>query len=381
MAGIVQEQHGDRARLFMQWKQMDWPILVDSLNLLNVSVVPITFAIDEHGVIRHVNPSPGTIEAEFLDVTYAPPTPPAPPLTPRRPTLRDLEYVRPTLSPPDVARYGHARFLWSPEAGLQAVVAAYDETLRHDPDDARTSFRRGVALRARHDSPARESGDFAAAVESWQRALDLDPNQYIWRRRIQQYGPRLGKPYPFYDWVPEAREQLRGRGETPAPLAVEPGGAEFAHPATEFVVGHGTDRRDPDPDGRIHRDRREFIDVETVLVPPVLAPGAVGRLHLEFRPIEARKAHWNNEADDLEVWLDVPAGYEAERRWLTVPNPADVVSTEVRRVEVEVRMPPGTDSASARLRGYALYYVCEDIDGTCLYRRQDFELEIPVRRP
>lgn len=52
MVGIIQEQHPDRCRLFMQWKQMDWPILVDSLNLLEVTAVPITLTIDEHGIIR-----------------------------------------------------------------------------------------------------------------------------------------------------------------------------------------------------------------------------------------------------------------------------------------------------------------------------------------
>ena len=30
MVGIIQEQHPDRARLFMQWKEMGWPILIDS---------------------------------------------------------------------------------------------------------------------------------------------------------------------------------------------------------------------------------------------------------------------------------------------------------------------------------------------------------------
>ena len=56
VAGIVQEQHGDRAALFMQWKQMDWPVMVDSLNLLGVRAVPLTYLIDGQGVIRAVNP-------------------------------------------------------------------------------------------------------------------------------------------------------------------------------------------------------------------------------------------------------------------------------------------------------------------------------------
>ena len=45
MVGIIQEQHPDRARLFMQWKQMRWPIMIDALNELEVAVVPITMLL------------------------------------------------------------------------------------------------------------------------------------------------------------------------------------------------------------------------------------------------------------------------------------------------------------------------------------------------
>ena len=62
MLGIIQEQHPDRCRLFMQWKQMDWPVMVDSLNLLGVEVVPITLAIDEAGVIREKLRDPSEID-------------------------------------------------------------------------------------------------------------------------------------------------------------------------------------------------------------------------------------------------------------------------------------------------------------------------------
>jgi tetratricopeptide (TPR) repeat protein len=377
MAGIVQEQHPDRARLFMQWKKMDWPILVDPLNLLNVSVVPITLAIDEHGIIRYVNPPRETIESAFVDVAYPAPSD-GPTLGPvRAPTAAQIDRARSALAPVEAARYGHARFLWAPGRAMEPVLAAYDEALRTDPADARTHFRRGVALRARYDSPERQPGDFAAAIESWQRALDLEPNQYIWRRRIQQYGPRLNKPYPFYDWVAEAREAIRERGDTPAPLVVEPGEAELAQPTRVFVAGD--EAAEPDPEGRILRDQGDFIRLEAVLVPPAISPGDPVRVHLEFHPIEAKKAHWNNEVDDLQVWIDALEGYEVGRRRLTVPNPPEEVSAEVRRVEFEVRAGPAVQPAPARLRGYALYYVCEDVDGTCLYRRQDIEVEVPVR--
>src|SRR5215472_9795482 len=73
MAGIIEEQHPDRARLFMQWKQMPWPVLVDSLDRLGVSAVPITLAIDEYGVIRMVNPDTGEIEENFINKTFEKP--------------------------------------------------------------------------------------------------------------------------------------------------------------------------------------------------------------------------------------------------------------------------------------------------------------------
>ncbi len=46
VVGIVQEQHAERARLFMQWKGLAWPLLVDSLNLMGVEGIPLTYFLD-----------------------------------------------------------------------------------------------------------------------------------------------------------------------------------------------------------------------------------------------------------------------------------------------------------------------------------------------
>ena len=74
-----------------------------------------------------------------------------------------------------------------------------------------------MALWRRHESEHRRDGDAQAGVVRWTEALTANPNQYIWRRRIQQYGPRLDKPYNFYFWVAEARKEIRDRGEEPFP--------------------------------------------------------------------------------------------------------------------------------------------------------------------
>lgn len=378
MVGIIQEQHRDRALLFMQWKQMDWPLMVDSLGLLGVTVVPITLAIDEYGIIRGTGLRSGEaaeFAQRFVETEYAPPdAPPAPP--PPRPAPDDLRPPSATRDPAAWRRYGDARVMWERDRGVDEAIAAYRSALRLVPDDGVIPFHLGVAYRMRYDSDRRKPGDFQTAVDMWSRALAIDPNNYIWRRRIQQYGPRLDKPYPFYDWVAQARRDIVGRGEEPRPLLVEPGGAELAGRETAFIIEEPG--REPDPEGTIHRDRGHLVEAESIIVPPTGDAGAAARLHLVFHPRAAADAHWNNEVAGLVVWVDPPPGWNVDRRLLTVPAPATALSDEVRRVEFELRPTEDAPSPGVSARGsaYALYYVCEGIDGTCLYRRQDIELVI-----
>ena len=382
MVGIIQEQHPDRARLFMQWKKMGWPIMVDSLNLLDMQVVPLTLAIDEHGVIRQIQPPRdelAELRASFVDVDFDPASAAAAKITP---------------SPAE------EMFLWGDDSRIDDIVDAFEhalvEDLRDGDGEGKTLFRTGVAYRRRHDSPYRRQGDpgaagsprgtpsdFQSAVIYWERALKVDPNNYIWRRRIQQYGPRLDKPYPFYDWVPTAREEITARGETPAALVAEPGGAEFAEPLREFAAEAGA-IEPPDPDGRIYRDdaRERYVNVEdAAMVPTSTRAGASARAHLTFVPNEAIKAHWNNEVDGLVFWIeDIPEGWQVDRRLHSVPNPPDAVSLEPRKVEFEVKTPDGATPGTYEVAGYALYYVCEDVNGVCLYRRQDLSFTVGVHR-
>ncbi|MEW5975775.1 MAG: hypothetical protein AB1898_08210 [Acidobacteriota bacterium] len=377
MVGIIQEQHPDRTRLFMQWKRMSWPILVDSLNLLGVSAVPITLAIDEYGVVRAVNPELENIDKIFLSQTY-----------PKPKQLAATE-----VAPPEPAKlkaetagggasrwraYADALVLWGGEKQLDEAIAAYEQAMRQNPTHQATYFRLGVTYRKRYESQYRRPADFQKAVDHWMGALDRDPNQYIWRRRIQQYGPRLDKPYPFYDWVPSARQEIQARGETPAPLLVEPDGAEYASPVKSFS-SEPTAGRKPDAQGRVLRDKEGFIQIETAVVPGATAPGDSLRVHLTFRPDLRKKAHWNNEAEDLVLWVDPPPGWKVSSQHLSFPNPKTAVSQEIRRIEFELKCPEKTQAGSVRIPGYALYYVCEDVNGTCLYRRQDVVVPVQVK--
>jgi hypothetical protein len=377
MVGIIQEQHPDRARLFMQWKRMGWPILIDSLNLLEVSAVPMTFALDEQGIIRHARlpvAAGKTIEDTFIGQSY-PSEAQARPSRPVAPDLAGLAAGARGGTFDRLRAYADALVMWAGAERLNEAIVSYERAAAIRQADGFTRFRLGVAYRKRYDSAERQPTDFQRAVEAWSRALEIDPNQYIFRRRIQQFGPRLSKPYPFYDWVPVARREIAARGERAVPLAIEPGDGEYAAPLKTFETAAAT--MAPDPEGRILRDAGEFIEVETVVVPSVLPPGGSARVHVTFRPRLAVKAHWNNEVDGLAFWIGVPDGWAVDRQSQVLPNPAEVTSQEPRRVEFEVRAPEDV-RRPAVFETYAVYYVCEDVDGICLYRRQDIPVRIEI---
>lgn len=379
VVGIIQEQHPDRCRLFMQWKRMDWPVLVDSLNLLQMSAVPVTVAIDEHGIVREKRLRLSSAEEllnDFMAVTFrAPESDDA-----VEPPAEWPEAVEPATSSDgkDWKNFGDLIVRSNDIDRIDEAIVAYRRALEMEPQDGWVQFRLGVAFRKRYDSARRQAGDFQAAVNHWQAALDIDPNQYIWRRRIQQYGPRLDKPYPFYDWVPQSREEIAARGEIPWELAVEPGRAEFAEPL-EKISQRDAPVDPPDSGGRIHRDDGEFIDLEMVVVPGLVRPGEAARIHVNFQPQKESKAHWNNEQDGLEVWLREPEGCRVDGSHRQLTNPSEVVSLEERKVEYEILCDTEAALGDRSLGGYALYYVCEDVNGTCLYRRQDFAGSVAVR--
>src|SRR5262249_38888190 len=159
----------------------------------------------------------------------------------------------------------------------------YSRAVQLDPKNGPAWFRLGVCFRSRYDSPQSQPGDFQAAVDAWGKALQLDPNQYIWRRRIQQYGPRLDQPYSFYDWVTGAEKDIRARGAEPIRLTMRPAGAEIAHPIKAFPVADQF-AGNPDPQGKIYRDKDALIQAEATVVPSRVRPGKSARVHIVLRP-------------------------------------------------------------------------------------------------
>lgn len=378
VVGVAQEQHPERCRLFAQWHRLDWPIVYDPINVLGPTGVPLEVALDEHGIVRSVRPDVETFEEEFLNKTFP----------------SEADEPRAPLSPPDPAilrrraeegrsarawrELGDALALWGGIDRVDEAIDAYTRAIRLDPDDGDAQFRLGVCYRIRHESPGRLPDDFQAAVDHWTAARAIRPNQYIWRRRVEQYGPRLTKPYPFYDWVETAAAEIRARGEQPVELRVLPTGSELAEPAERFAADQH-DVQPPDPSGRIRRDTLGLILAEVTVVPPHVKAGQSARIHVSLRPNAARKAHWNNEAEPLRLWVEAPPGWELERRLLTAPQGDKPETSETRQFELDIRAPADAQGM-ARPHAYALYYACEDVRGTCSFLRQDIPIEVPVER-
>ncbi len=395
--GVVQEQHPDRARLYAQWRRLDWPIFVDSLNLLDLSVVPIPVAIDASGLVRHERIRPQEIVKKFIEVDY--PATKAPEGYNRTAGFAPdhlLKQAEGLQTAKAWRELGDARFLAS--RGLKPArtsaadnnsspLEAYQKAVEIDPNDGRAQFRLGVALRSRYDSRRRRSGDAQAAVKHWGLALAIDPNQYIWRRRIQQYGPRLDKPYNFYFWVGQARTEIEARGETPLALSVEPSGSELAPPekgARPPSGGLGSARasalaaRCGSQADRIQRDIKHFVSIEPVVTPARVRPGHLVRARLTFRVNEKTRPYWNNEADDLVLCLDPPKDVTVGEGSLTYPNPIEPETQEDRAVEFEIAVGEAAQTGPLEIQAHALYYVCENKGGKCRYLRQDFTVTVNV---
>jgi len=379
VVGIAQEQHADRCRLFAQWRQLGWPILHDPINVMQVTGVPIEVAIDEYGIVRNLRPNPETLEQEFLDRTFTSDdaSPAEGPREAARPDVAALRCLAERGGSYQAWRdLGDALALWAGPGGVDEAIHAYTQALHAKPDDGDAHFRLGVCYRTRYESEHPMPGDFQTAVDHWMAARSLQPDRYIWRRRIEQYGPRLTKPYPFYDWVQTAHREIRARGDQPVELKVWPTGSEMAGPVREWEAGPGA-VKPPDPEGRISRDTQGLVLAEVTVVPSSVKPGEAVRVHLMLRPNDTRKACWSDEGEPLRVWVDLPPGWRAQPQLLVASQTERPDRSRPQRVELEIGTASDANGTS-RLIAYALYHVREDADGTSRFLRQDIPITVTV---
>ena len=273
----------------------------------------------------------------------------------------------------DLLTAGDDAFIWSKsDTRFPDAIKCYKQALEKDPKNGRALFRLGVVYRARYDSSISQSSDFDLAVKNWTAATNTNPNQYIWQRRIQQYGPRQTKPYPFYDWVEQAIADIKAQGNEPVKLKVPLSGAEVSEPNRTFVSDPNK-AENPDPENKITSDDG-LIKIDSTVVPAEVKKGDSVRVFFRLSPVRSK---WNNEGQPMRIWINEASNGETSQRLLEFATPDSPESTETRTVEFEFQ----TDAAAdpCQFSGFVLYSVCESESGQCFFSRRNFEFQIPVR--
>ena len=367
--GIMQDQHADRCRLYRQYRQITWPLYIDAINIRDHSGVPIPVGIDESGIVRLTGRVSRDAVKAFVENDYPKARIPAGTNVTRKPDPKRVRHPR---------ERGDAIFLYDEkEDAMDRAIQAYRQAIKAGPKDSKAHFRLGVAYRRRYDSPRRKPDDAQKAVDSWGNALSLRPNWYIWRRRIQQYGPRLDKPYNFFFWVVEARKAILARGEKPVELVAEPMGSEIAPPSRGSNAKSPT-LPDPDPKAKITADRGRYVGIETAVTPALVRPGHSVRVRVTFRLSETTRPWWNNESDPLTLTVRLPKGITLAEGTFTYPAPPKDETQELRVLEFEAAVDASVKPGTVIIPGYAAYGVCEDVSGVCMYRRQDLKIAVRV---
>ena len=102
-------------------------------------------------------------------------------------------------------------------------------------------------------------------------------------------------------------------------------------------------------------------------------PGQRVRVRITFR---VKDALWNNEADGLALSVKLPGTIKIEEGTFDHPLPKEAETREVRVLEFEAKVEGS--KGEVEIPAYALYGVCEDKGGVCMYLRQDFKVKVVV---
>lgn len=378
VVGIAQEQHAGRVRLFAQWQNVEWPILHDAMNVVGVKDVPLLVAIDEHGVIRAVDPDLEKLAEDFISKEFTP-LKVMPPID-----LKELPDPRTTRRIAGEARrnnewrrHAEALVLAGKPQQIKEAIATFQLAIDADDGDEAAWFGQGVAYRIRYDRPERDAGDFQAALDAWRKAAQLDPANAIYLARLQQYGPCIDKPFSFYDWIETAREDITHREETPVVLICEPVGAEVSPPEAKFRFNK---RKGPDSPalGKAAVDRRPIVEVTSACAAETKKrKGSIVQIYVTCRLAPGSEATWSNEGEPMQLWLETPKTGRLGVRYLAYQQPKEPRTVEERVLSFPLRL--ASAKSSLTLEGTLLYFVHDGPNAPAQPMKQDVRIKVKVR--
>ncbi len=376
--GVAQEQHADRCRLFSQWRGIEWPILHDAMNLTGVKNVPTLVTIDEYGLVRDTHPDADSIEAEFINKTFKAPktTPILGPVKLTDPRLT-RRYAGEARRAKEWREHGTALILsGKPPQIEEAIDKAFVRSLETEPGDPDSLFRLGVAHMIRYESPQRRPEDFQSAIDAWRKAHRLRSGCEIFRRRIQQYGPCVDKPFAFYDWVTSARREIVDRGDTPATLQPWPCDIERAKPAKKFTYDKKQRGPSPDEAEKVNKDRDGLVSISFGAVPGTAKKHKrIVQVLVILRPDATRGTEWDDGADPPRLWLEKPKTGRLSELFVEYAKTSDDAPENDRVLTFPVRL-SSKKGKSMTVRGTVVYSVRQTDGGSPRSFRQDIKIKI-----
>lgn len=220
LVAIMHEQRAERAAIYARWKRYEIPVLHDPYDFSSADNLPTVLAVDGKGLIRLINPSPDTIDREFVKKKFK---------------VGKFEVRAPQLELPDPRalkrmavesregsierQLGDALILAGTLVELDEGLRTYSRILQKDPKDSVAFFRLGVGLLTRSETSEAEESDRVSALESLRNAAALSPKNLMFRARVAEFDPKSAKPIPGVDfdrWVKLARDAGKtGRDDTP----------------------------------------------------------------------------------------------------------------------------------------------------------------------
>ncbi len=377
VVGVAQEQHPDRVRLFAQWHKADWPILHDAMNVIGIENVPLIVAIDEHGIVRARNPDLDQLEEQFTAKTFDPPGA-LPPIDVKE--LPDPRVTRRLASEarrnPEWRKHGQALVFAGKPKQINEAITAFQHAIDDERGDAESWFAQGVAYRIRHDLAEREAGDFQAALDAWREAAHLEPNNAIYRCRLQQYGPCIDKPFAFYDWIGTACKEIAERGDAPIDLACEPTGTETESPLSKFRYRK---RAGPESEalGTAALDRRPIVEVSYACAAQAdKRKGSVVQIYVNCRLAPESGATWSNEGEPMQMWIEKPKTGRLGTRYLRYPQPQEPRTLDERVLSFPLRLSGAKSSMT--LEATLLYSVHDGPNAPAQPMKQDLRIKVSV---
>ena len=243
-----------------------------------------------------------------------------------------------------------------------------------DAQDADAQFRLGVTYRIRHDQPEHKPGDFQAAINAWQKAVSMQPDNEIFAARLLQFGPSVNKPGAYYSWIEAAEKAIKERGDTPVKLSVEPTTMELAHPSRKFAS-----KSDPPPkdDGgeQTRKDAENLVRTEYTIVRGTGAEGdRIAAVYVTFQPNAEKAVRWDASAP-LRLWINKPNGSKLSREFVECEAGAQAPSdTSPRTLCFEIEQPKEAKGPLS-IEAHAAYTVRAGPEGQPQTLRQDIQIK------